>query len=187
MLEAETCGYGASGRNGGLRLSSLTHGISNGMARFADEMPVLERLGDENFAGIEADLATHGIDCDFEENGDVVALLEPHELSWVDEEVELARRFGHEVEVLDREQVRAELASPTYIGGIWDKTGSALLHPGKLADGLRQGGDRAGRAHPRAHAGDGASARADVQTEQGRSTPARRCSQPAPTSRCCAR
>jgi len=48
------------------------------------------------------------------------------------------RRFGHEVEVFDREGVQAEVASPLYRGGIWDKTDSAILDPGKLADGLRR-------------------------------------------------
>ena len=51
VLEADTCGYGASGRNGGFLLSSLTHGLENGLARFADEMEALERLGFENYAG----------------------------------------------------------------------------------------------------------------------------------------
>ena len=45
LLEAETAGFGASGRNGGFCVASLTHGIDNGLARFAAEMEVLERLG----------------------------------------------------------------------------------------------------------------------------------------------
>src|SRR3954471_8837391 len=44
MLEAETAGFGASGRNGGFVVASLTHGIDNGLARFPDEMQTLERL-----------------------------------------------------------------------------------------------------------------------------------------------
>ncbi len=38
VLEADTVGFGASGRNGGFALGSLTHGIENGLARFADEI-----------------------------------------------------------------------------------------------------------------------------------------------------
>ena len=52
MLEAETAGFGASGRNGGFCVASLTHGIDNGLARFAGEMEVLERLGLANFDGL---------------------------------------------------------------------------------------------------------------------------------------
>ena len=52
VLEAETAGFGASGRNGGFCVASLTHGIENGLARFPEEMNVLERLGLENFDGL---------------------------------------------------------------------------------------------------------------------------------------
>ena len=51
LLEGETIGFGASGRNGGFLSYSLTHGVANGAARFADELTVLERLGRENFDG----------------------------------------------------------------------------------------------------------------------------------------
>src|SRR5689334_200687 len=56
VLEAETAGFGASGRNGGFCVASLTHGISNGLARFAGEMEALERLGLQNFDGLVSDL-----------------------------------------------------------------------------------------------------------------------------------
>src|SRR4051794_4303708 len=137
LLEAETAGFGASGRNGGFAVASLTHGIANGLARFADEMPLLERLAQENFAGLKSDLDAHGIDCDFEETGDVVVLLEPYQDAWLEEEGELLRRFGHEVELLDQAAMGAELNSPLYRGGIWDKTDSAIVDPGKLAEGIR--------------------------------------------------
>ena len=137
VLEADTCGHGASGRNGGFLLSSLTHGLENGLARFADEMETLERLAFENYDGLRGDLDRHGIDCDFEESGDLSVALEPHELADLDEAAELMRRYGHDVEVLDGERMRAEVRSPTYLGGLWDRTGAALVHPGKLARGLR--------------------------------------------------
>src|SRR5689334_23310062 len=44
VLEADRIGGGASGRNGGFLVSSLTHGLGNGLARFPEEMPALERL-----------------------------------------------------------------------------------------------------------------------------------------------
>src|SRR3954451_13033717 len=55
VLEAETAGFGASGRNGGFCVASLTHGIANGLARFGAEMETLERLGLENFDGLVDD------------------------------------------------------------------------------------------------------------------------------------
>ena len=144
LLEATRCGAGASGRNGGFLQSSLTHGIGNGLARFGDEVAQLERLGLENFHALAADLERLGIDAELESVGDLIVALEPRELADLEDEASLARRFGHEADLLDAERVRAEANSPTYLGGLWTRTGSALVHPGKLADGLRAAAVRAG-------------------------------------------
>jgi glycine/D-amino acid oxidase-like deaminating enzyme len=144
VLEATRCGAGASGRNGGFLQSTLTHGIGNGMSRFPDEIRRLERLGLENFDALAADLERLGIDAEFEATGDLIVALEPRELADLDEEAELARRFGHQAELLDAERTRAEVNSPMYVGSLWTRTGSALVHPGRLADGLRAAAVRAG-------------------------------------------
>jgi glycine/D-amino acid oxidase-like deaminating enzyme len=144
LLEQDTVGIGASGRNGGFIVSSLTHGLNNGLARFDDEMPALEQLAQENFDGFKRDLGTHSIDCDFEETGELLAILEPYQDDWVAEEAELLRKFGHEVETFDATAMQQQVHSPTYRGGVWDKTGAGILDPGKLADGLRQAAIRLG-------------------------------------------
>ena len=41
VLEADTVGFGASGRNGGFCEASLTHGLANGILHFPDELEVL--------------------------------------------------------------------------------------------------------------------------------------------------
>ena len=144
VLEATRCGNGASGRNGGFLEASLTHGPANGLSRFADEMDDLERLGAENFDGLHSDLTAHAIECEYEATGVLSVALVPHEVSGLQEEVALARRFGHHAEVLDADAVRAQVNSPMYLGGVWHRSGSALVHPGRLADGLRAAADRAG-------------------------------------------
>ncbi len=144
LLEATRCGAGASGRNGGFVQCSLTHGTSNGLARFPDELEQLERLGRENFDALAGDIEELGIDAELETAGDVIVALEPRELADLEEEAELMRRFGYDAELLDADRVRAEINSPTYLGGLWVRTGSALVHPGKLADGLRSAVARAG-------------------------------------------
>ena len=153
LLEATRCGAGASGRNGGFVQCSLTHGIGNGLARFPDELEQLERLGRENFDALAGDIEELGIDAEFETAGDVIVALEPRELADLEEEAELMRRFGHDAELLDADRVRAEVNSPTYLGGLWIRTGSALVHPGKLADGLRVGGGARRRARVRVQPG----------------------------------
>ncbi len=79
LVEGGRCGEGASGRNGGFLDASLTHGLANGLSRFEREMPALERLGAENFAGLRADLESHGIDCDYEPTGSLEVALEPYQ------------------------------------------------------------------------------------------------------------
>ena len=153
VLEADTVGFGASGRNGGFALYSLTHGIENGLARFGSEMAQLERLGRENFEGFVGDIERLRIDCDLELTGDLGVALEPHELDWVVESAELLDRFGHEYELFDHEAILNEVASPTYLAGIWAKTDAALVDPGKLAVGLAEAALGAGvRVHERARA-----------------------------------
>ena len=148
LLEATRCGNGASGRNGGFLEASLTHGLTNGLSRFPAEMDQLEGLAAENFDALRDDLVRHAIDCDYETPGVLTVALEPRELDDLRGEVELGRRFGHDVALLDADAVRAQVNSPTYLGAVWDRTGSALVHPGRLADGLRAAADRAGvRVH----------------------------------------
>ncbi|MBQ0895306.1 FAD-dependent oxidoreductase [Micromonospora sp. U56] len=138
LVEAGTCGWAASGRNGGFCAASLTHGLANGVDRFPGEIDELERLGRENLAAIAATVEAYGIDCEFERTGELAVAVEPYQLAGLAEDAELARRYGHDVRLLDRDEVRAEVDSPTYLGGLWDADRVAMLDPAKLAWGLRR-------------------------------------------------
>jgi glycine/D-amino acid oxidase-like deaminating enzyme len=105
------------------------------MSRFPDEIATLERLGMQNFDALRADLERYGIDCDYETPGEFFAAVESHQVEDVREEAALLAEHGHEVELLDAAGVRAQIDSPTYRAAVWDKTGSALVDPGKLATG----------------------------------------------------
>jgi glycine/D-amino acid oxidase-like deaminating enzyme len=138
LLEAETAGWGASGRNGGFVDASLTHGLANGASRFAAELDALEAAGRANLAELKADLERHRIDAAWEEPGLLSVATQPHELTDLHEEVALLRRFGWDADVLDRDAARAEVASPTYLGAVRQRTGVGLVDPGALALGLRR-------------------------------------------------
>jgi glycine/D-amino acid oxidase-like deaminating enzyme len=138
LLEAETAGWGASGRNGGFVDASLTHGLLNGAARFAHELDQLEALGRENLEGMKADLARLRIDAAWQETGMLSVATRPHEIAELDEEAALLRRYGWEAQVLDRDAVRAAVDSPTYLGAVYQRMGVALVDPGALALGLRR-------------------------------------------------
>ncbi|MGO9881498.1 MAG: NAD(P)/FAD-dependent oxidoreductase [Solirubrobacteraceae bacterium] len=144
VLEATRCGTGASGRNGGFLQSSLTHGLANGLTRFPDELEQIERLARENYDGLAADLERLEIEAEYEAPGDLTVAVQEHELADLDDELELAHRFGYQAELLDQTQVRAQLNSPLFLAGLWTRTGSALVHPGKLGDGLRAAAVKAG-------------------------------------------
>ena len=137
LVEAKRVGWAASGRNGGFCEASLTHGRQNGMSRWPEEMPTLERLGIENLDAIEASEAELGMDFEFERNGALAVAVEPHQVEWLEEEVaDAAARGDDTLRFLDQEQVRAEVDSPTYLAATWDTRGSAILHPAKLASEL---------------------------------------------------
>ena len=78
VLEGKTCGWAASGRNGGFVESTLTHGESNGRSRFAAEYDQLDRLGLANLDEIEATVAARGWNCDFERNGSFAVATEEY-------------------------------------------------------------------------------------------------------------
>jgi glycine/D-amino acid oxidase-like deaminating enzyme len=149
LLEAGTIGCGASGRNGGFLIGSLTHGLENGLARFGDEIEVLERLGRENLAGLVADLERHGIDCDLEMTGELTPSIAAYQDEWAAETASLCGRFGYDVEVFpDAATMQAEVDSPLYRGGAWVKDAGGVLDPAKLAIGLFEAALRAGvRVH----------------------------------------
>ena len=136
LLEAETIGSGATGHSGGFIVSSLTHGVSNGLARFPDELPALERLGRENFDQTLTALERYSVDCDLELSGEMTVALEPHEEGWLADEAQELRRLGHDAVLLDAEAVQAEVRSPLYRGGLWQRRGAGILQPAKLAWGL---------------------------------------------------
>jgi glycine/D-amino acid oxidase-like deaminating enzyme len=175
LLEARSAGWAASGRNGGFCAASLTHGLANGRERFPDEVGALDRLGRANLDAIESAVLRHGIDCHFERTGELSVAVEPHQIDWLREEVDGECELGHDSVFLDRDAVRAEIDSPTYLAGAWTKDSVALVDPARLAWGLRAACLRAGvrvaedttvetlardGTHVRLRCGSGASVRA---------------------------
>jgi glycine/D-amino acid oxidase-like deaminating enzyme len=138
LLEGSRIGGAASGRNGGFCEASLTHGEANGMDRFPAEFRTLQRLGAENLDAIEAAVGKYGIDCDFERTGQLGVATEEYQVE------EFRAAAGSGAVFLDTEAVRAEVNSATYLAGLWDKEGCAMVHPAKLAWGLADAAERLG-------------------------------------------
>lgn len=136
VLEGGRIGWAASGRNGGFCAGSLTHGLANGVERFPDEIGTLEELGRANLDGIEATLRRHRIDCGFERTGELSVATAPWQVDGLREGIGTAQRLGRRVEFLDRDAIRAEVHAATYEAGVWDRDGTAMLDPARLAWGL---------------------------------------------------
>ena len=148
VLEGARLAWAASGRNGGFCAASLTHGTANGLQRWPDEMPQLVRLGHENLDAIEATLRAEGIDCGFERTGELDVAVEPWQLEGLAEDAAAGVAVGEDLAVLDAGQTRALVASPTYVGGVLDRRGAAMLDPARLVWGLARAVERrGGRLH----------------------------------------
>ena len=145
VVEARTVGWAASGRNGGFCDASLTHGRDNGLSRWPEEIDTLDRLGMQNLDAMGADIVEWGIDAEWERVGALSVATEPHQLDWLDEWVKDAAARGDDSLVrLDETQVRASVASPTYLGAVFETRSNALVHPGKLAAGLARAAQERG-------------------------------------------
>src|SRR4051794_4164837 len=123
LLEAQSVGWAASGRNGGFCEASLTHGEENGRRRWPAEYDVLDRLGRENLDAFEADVSSLGLDCQFERTGALSVAVEEHQVEWLRDSPDF----------LDAAAVRREIDSPLFLAGEWDREGCALVHPARLA------------------------------------------------------
>ncbi|MFL1378044.1 MULTISPECIES: NAD(P)/FAD-dependent oxidoreductase [unclassified Nocardiopsis] len=138
LVEARTAGWAASGRNGGFCAASLTHGYDNGAERWPEEIAELERQGYANLDAIGEAVEKYRIDCEFERTGELLVATEPWQAEGFEESAAAMAALGHRAEVWDAERTRAEIDSPTYVRALYEPDGVAMLHPGKLAWGLRE-------------------------------------------------
>lgn len=144
LLEAESPGWGASGRNGGQVIPGLKY----------DPREIEELFGQEQgrritaMAGSAADLVfdlidKHGIRCDADRRGwiqgahDAAGLATAHRRA-----ADWAGR-GAPVEALDRDQAAALVGTDSYVGGLLDRRGGGL-HPLNYALGLADAAIKAG-------------------------------------------
>jgi glycine/D-amino acid oxidase-like deaminating enzyme len=138
LLEAQGCGFGASGRNGGWATSwnDELHGL---VARFgAAHADWLAEQSMSAIDRIEAVASEEGIFCDLRRAGGLWAASTDAQLDVLAVARAAAVGLGREryVVPLDAEQVRAATGSPVVRGGL-RLPDSAALQPALLARGLR--------------------------------------------------
>jgi glycine/D-amino acid oxidase-like deaminating enzyme len=143
LLEGETCGHAASGRNGGFCEASLTHGFGNGLARWPGELDTMLAMGRENLDAIERTVEEHGIDCDFVRSGSFAVATQRHQLEPLREEYAETRAHGMATRWLEAAELRERVSSPTFLAGMHDPD-AAIVEPARLAWGLRDACLRSG-------------------------------------------
>lgn len=128
LLEANSVGWAASGRNGGFCAASLTHGYDNGEAHLPEENERLAELGRENLDEIEAAVARYGMDVEFERTGELDVATEDYQVAEL--------REAHDPEAgfifYNQEELAQVVKSPTYKGALWDLREVAMVNPAKL-------------------------------------------------------
>ena len=137
LLEQGHCGDQASGRNGGFASASLTHGHANGMARWPEEMAMLDRLGAENLAAIGETVERHDIDCRWERTGELTVARAAHQVEELAGLTQSMHAAGHGAVLLDETATRARVDSPAYRGAIFEPDATVMVEPARLAWGLR--------------------------------------------------
>ena len=136
VVEAAEPGWGASGRNNGQVIPTLSR---------PDPEDIIARHGavGERFVALLRDSAStlfdvvkrYNIDAEHEQAGWVQPVHSPGRIKIAERRVKQWSKFGAPVELLSREQVRDMTGSDAWYGGFWNKTGGHI-NPLALARGL---------------------------------------------------
>jgi len=172
LIEANRIGWGASGRNGGQINTGLRKSPQELIARFGKARgKALFDLAEEARAIIWERVEKHGIRCDLR-TGNMLLASKPGDLPWMEEEIACFERDMNykKAKLLDRNAIRAEIASELYFGGITD-TGGGHLHPLNYTLGLAAAAKAAGVQifeHSAATKIDDNGAKVTITTDAGR-------------------
>jgi glycine/D-amino acid oxidase-like deaminating enzyme len=134
LLEAEVCGHGPSGRNGGFCETLWTH-LPSLVERFGRERALATAYASaESVEAIGAWCEAQGVDAWFRRSGYVMASTAPAHDAILDEVLAVAP--ADRVIALDQAATRARCDSPRFRRGIFVPD-DATVQPARLALGLR--------------------------------------------------
>jgi glycine/D-amino acid oxidase-like deaminating enzyme len=136
VVEAMEPGWGASGRNNGQVIPTLSR---------PDPEDIIKRYGaaGERLVALIRDSASilfdltrrYQIQAEGEQNGWIQPVHSPGRIKIAERRVKQWSKHGAPVELLSREQMRTMLGSDAWFGGFWNKTGGHI-NPLALARGL---------------------------------------------------
>jgi glycine/D-amino acid oxidase-like deaminating enzyme len=145
VLEAESLCWGASSRNGGMVLTGMKLSVEALVARYGLE--ATRRMYAASLASIdcvERIVREERIACDFSRCGHLEVACKPaHFAAFCRSAEVIARDFNHHLRVVPRSELRAEIGSGIYHGGLVDQV-SAGVNPARYVAGLAGAAQRAG-------------------------------------------
>src|SRR3954451_7142354 len=153
IIEAMEPGWGASGRNNGQVIPTLSRPDP-------EEIVATHGAAGERFVALLRDSASmlfdlarrHKINAEQEQTGWVQPVHSPGRIAIAERRVRQWSKFGAAVELLSRDQTRAMLGSDAWFGGFWNKSGGHI-NPLALSRGLaRVVVERGGRIYARSPA-----------------------------------
>jgi putative aminophosphonate oxidoreductase len=138
IVEADVCGSGASGRNGGFAMSSWHHFLALERACGTEEALRLGRISAEAVRDIGAFCAANGIDAQFRRAGWFWAASNAAQWGRWERTVAAIERHGeHPFERPSPDEVLARTGSRSHVGAVFEP-GGATVQPAMLALGLRR-------------------------------------------------
>src|SRR5256885_540760 len=124
VFEAETFGWGASSRNGGMVLTGMKLPVPTLIKRYGRE--AVRNMYAASLATIdcvEHIVREENIDCNFSRCGHLeVACKQAHFDGYEESAALLQREFSHKMRIVPKRELRAEIGSDIYFGGMVDAT-----------------------------------------------------------------
>ncbi len=145
VLEAETFGWGASSRNGGMVLTGMKLPVPALIKRYGREaVRKMYAASLESIDCVEQIVLEENIDCSFSRCGHLeVACKQSHFDGYEESAALIKREFDHDRRIIPKSELHAEIGSDIYFGGMVDET-SAGLNPARYVAGLAHSAHRAG-------------------------------------------
>ncbi len=145
VFEAETFGWGASSRNGGMALTGMKLPVPALIKRYGREtVRKMYAASLESIDCVEQIVREENIDCSFSRCGHLeVACKQAHFDAYEESSALVKREFNHELRIILKSELRGEIGSDIYYGGMVDET-SAGLNPARYVAGLALAAQRAG-------------------------------------------
>jgi glycine/D-amino acid oxidase-like deaminating enzyme len=145
VLEGETAGWGASSRNGGMVLTGMKLPVPELIGRYGRE--AVQRMyaaSLESIDLVERVVGEEQIACSFARCGHLeVACKQKHFDGYAESAARILKEFGHTLRIIPRGELRSEIGSDVYFGGMVDET-SAGVNPAQYVRGLASAAVRRG-------------------------------------------